>query len=454
MSKLEKNLTEGTVTRQLIRFCLPFLLSNFLQAMYNVTDTLVVSWFAGPNSVSGVSIGGQITLISMNFAIGFTIGGTVLISQFFGAGKRNEMSRTIGTMFTALAILAVIITTIVIIFAKPLLRLVNTPEEAFDEAWRYLLICMAGMVFTFGYNAVAAILRGMGDSKNPLYFVLVAGVVNIFFDVLFVKAFNWGAIGVAVATIMSQALSLALAVIYLKRNKFVFDFKLSNFRIETLHLKQLLKIGLPNSIQNVVVGTSFLVMMTLVNGFGVNASAAMGIVGKFNGFAILPAIAMSASIASMAAQNIGAGKHDRASATMRSGIILALPIGVLFFLIAFIAPEAIMRVFTRETDVIENGIKYIQTFSLDYLLVAFLFGLNGLLMGAGMTTVTMINGMLSSLLLRIPFACFFGFVLDMGLPGIGLAAPTATVGGIIVVFAVYKTGKWKEKKLIGEPIML
>jgi len=422
--------------------------------MYNVTDTLVVSWFAGPHTVSGVAIGGQVTLVCMNFAIGFTIGGTVLISQYFGAKKHKELSSTIGTMFTTLAILSAIITTVVIIFAKPILTLVNTPPEAFDEAYRYLVICMCGTIFTFGYNAVAAILRGMGDSKNPLYFVLIAGIVNTLLDIPFVAVFHWGAAGDAASTIFAQALSLTLAIIYLKKKDFVFDFKLSNFRIAPERLKQILKIGLPNSIQNVVVGMSFLLMMVLVNGFGVSASAAMGMVGKFNGFAILPAIAMSSSVSSMAAQNIGAGRHDRAKKTMHAGIMMALPIGMIFCSIAFFAPNLIMRIFTADPDVIREGVEYVRIFGFDYVIVAFLFCINGLLMGAGMTTFTMINGILSSLILRIPVAYLFGIKMNMGLSGIALAAPVASVGGLLIAFLFYKSGKWKHKRLIGDPIII
>ena len=454
MHKLGRDLTEGSITKQLFRFCLPFLLSNFLQAMYNFTDTLVVSWFAGQNTVSGVANGGQITLICMNFAIGFTVGGTVLISQYFGAKRHEELSRTIGTMFTALAALSVIITALAIVFAKPILSLINTPPEAFGEAYRYLVICMSGTVFTFGYNAVASILRGMGDSKNPLYFVLIAGVVNTLLDIPFVAVFHWGAAGDAASTVFAQALSLLLAIIYLKKKQFVFNFKLSNFRIEFGRLKQILKIGLPNSIQNTVVGLSFLLMMKLVNLSGVNASAAMGIVGKFNGFAILPAIAMSSSVASMAAQNIGAGKHDRARKTMHTGIMMALPIGLVFCFIAFVAPQFILRIFTNNPDVIREGVEYIRFFSLDYIIVAFLFSINGLLMGAGMTTFTMINSILTSLVLRMPFAYLLGIVWDMGLSGIALAAPVASIGGLIISFCFYKSGKWAKKEMIGEPVML
>ena len=453
-NKLERNLTEGSVLKQLLRFSLPFLLSNFLQAMYGVTDTLVVSWFAGASTVSGVSIGGQLNLVSMNFAIGFTVGGTVLISQYFGANKREELTRTIGTMFTVLAVLSAIITAIVIVFAKPILRLIGTPAESFDEAYIYLVICMCGTVFTFGYNAVSAILRGMGDSKSPLIFVLIAGVVNTLLDLPFVGVFHWGAAGDAASTIMAQALSLLLAVRYLKKKNFIFEFKLANFKVDIAQLKKIMKIGLPNSIQNVVVGLSFLAMTVLVNQFGVNASAAVGIAGKLNGFAILPAIAMSSSVSSMAAQNIGAGKLDRAKKIMHAGIILALPIGILFFCIAFFAPGWAMRLFTPDPEVIALGEQYLRLFSFDYLVVTFFFCINGLLMGAGMTTFTMINGILSSVALRIPAAYACSVLLGLGLSGVGLGAPAASLGSLIIAFLFYKSGRWTKKNLVGQPVLL
>ena len=452
--KLERNLTEGSVVRQLWRFCLPFLLSNFLQAMYGVTDTLVVSWFAGSHTVSGVGIGGQINMVCMNFAIGFTVGGTVLISQNFGANQREELSRTIGTMFVALAGLSLIITTTVIIFAKPILRLIGTPAESFNEAYLYLVICMSGTVFTFGYNAVSAILRGMGDSKSPLYFVLIAGVVNTLLDLPFVGIFHWDAAGDAASTIIAQALSLVLAIRYLRKKKFVFEFKRANFRIDRVQLKKIFKIGLPNSIQNVVVGFSFLIMTVLVNRFGVDASAAVGIAAKLNGFAILPAIAMSSSVSSMAAQNIGAGKLDRAKKIMHAGVLTALPIGMVFFAIAFLAPQWAMRIFTNDTAVIDMGVQYLRWFSFDYLVVSVFFSLNGLLMGAGMTTFTMINGILSSVVLRVPAAYAFSVLLGFELSGVGMGAPIASLGALVISFCFYKSGRWTRKNLVGQPVLL
>jgi putative efflux protein, MATE family len=448
MQKFERNLTEGNVTKQLFSFSLPFLLSNFLQAMYNVTDTLVVGWFSGTNSISGVSNGGQITLLIINFAVGFTVGGAVLIGQYFGANKREELSKTIGTLLSLLAILAIILTLGVIIFSGPILRLIRIPEEAFLEAQRYLVICSAGTIFIFGYNAVAAILRGMGDSKNPLFFVLISGIINIFLDILFVGPFQWGAMGAAAATVIAQAVSLILSIIYLNKKGFIFEFKLQNFKIDISKLKLLCKIGLPSSVQSLVVGFSFLLMMILVNDFGVEASAAMGIVGKFSGFAILPGLAMSSSISSMVAQNLGAGKIDRAIKTMHSGFFLAAPIGAIFSLLAFFVPDLLIRIFTTDSAVIDKGVEYIRFYGADYVLACISFCILGLLIGAGQTTFTMCNSIFSSLILRIPLAYFFGITLGIGLAGIGLAAPAATIGHMIVSFIYYKTGRWKRYTLI------
>jgi len=448
MQKFEKNLTEGNVMKQLFSFSLPFLLSNFLQAMYGVTDTLIVSWFAGTHSVSGVANGGQITLLITNFAVGFTAGGTVLIGQYFGANKREELSKTIGTLLSLLCILAFTLTIIVVSFSGPILRLIRIPEEAFIEAQRYLVICALGTIFIFGYNAIASILRGMGDSKNPLYFVFIAGVINVFLDLLFVGPLGWGATGAAAATIISQAVALILIIIYLNKKGFIFEFKLQNFKINLAKFKLIFRIGFPSSIQNVIISFSFLLMTRLGNAFGVEASAAMGVVGRFSGFAILPALAMSSSVSSMVAQNLGAGKINRAVKTLHVGLLLSVPIGLLFTLLAFFFPNALIRIFTQDSVVIAKGVEYFRFIALDYVLACIALCFTGLLMGAGQTTFTMCNSLVNSLLLRIPLAPFFALTLNMGLSGVGLAAPVATAGMIIVGFIYYKTGKWKQHVLV------
>lgn len=445
--KFQRDLTEGSVSRQLIRFCLPFLLSNFIQALYSVADMLIVSWYSGPDSVAGVSNGGQVTLVVMNFVIGLAVGGTVLIGQYFGAKRHEDMKRTIGTLLSLMAVMACVLTVLIIALSGPILRLIRVPESSFGHAQNYLNICMGGTVFIFGYNAVSGILRGMGDSKRPLWFVSVACVVNVGLDLLFVGGLHMDAAGAAAATVIAQALSFALAVAYLIRNDFVFDFKWRSFRFDREKLRLIFSVGLPNSLQNVVVSLSFLVMMVLVNGHGVEASAAMGFVHKWNGFAILPAIAMSSSVASMAAQNLGAGHPERARQTMLCGMRIAFPIGAVFWLIAFFFPRNIMQIFTNRPDVIDQGLAYIRFFCLDYLIVPISFSVSGLLIGAGRTTFTMITGMASSIVLRVPLALLFGTALATGLSGIGLAVPVSTLGVLFVSLGYLRTGRWRTSRI-------
>ena len=453
MGQFEHDLTGGSVSRQLIRFSLPFLLSNLLQAFYNVAGMLIISWYGGPNGVAGVANGGQITLILTNFVVGLTVGGTVLIGQYFGARRYEDMKKTISTMLSVLFLISIALTVIMLLLSGPILRRIRVPEEAFEQAQRYLNICMLGTVFIFGYNAISAILRGMGDSKRPLYFVAIACVANIGLDFLFVGALHMDAAGVAIATVIAQALSLALSVRYLAKREFLFDFKWKSFRIDREKLRLLMKVGIPTSLQNIIVGISFLVMTSLVNGFGVFASAALGIVATFNNFAILPAIAMSASVASMSAQNIGAHLPERAKKTMYVGIMAVFPVCAAFFLMAFFAPATVMGIFTADPSVIEQGVQYIRYFCFDYLIVPFAFCVNGLLIGAGHTTFTMINSMISSILLRIPLALLLGMTLHMGLVGIGLAAPFASTGAVLVSALYIKSGRWSKSRLTGKTDM-
>ena len=380
----ENRLTEGNVAKQLIRFSLPLLISNIVQALYSVADMLIVGWFSGTYAMSAVNIGGQVTMVVTNFVIGLAVGGTVLIAQYIGAKKHEEVDKTIGTIFSVMGILAVFFSVFMTFFSDVMLKALNTPIESYDMAKDYVLICMWGIVFVFGYNAISAILRGMGDTKRPLAFIGIACTINVVLDIIFVGPLDMKASGAAIATIIAQAVSMLLAVIYLKRNKFIFSFHHASFRIHKDKLKLLLKVGIPSSAQNVIVGISFLVLTSMINDIGgVTASAAVGIVGKFNSFAILPAIAMSASVSAMAAQNIGAGLYNRASKTLITAIMISFTISIIIFTLVQIFPEAILLVFKAEPDVIAIGVSYLKSFSYDYLVVPFAFCFNGLLNGAG-----------------------------------------------------------------------
>lgn len=453
MSKLQRDFTKGPIGRELISFCIPFLLSNVLQALYGAVDMWVVGNFSSPDAatrtaiLSGVNIGSQITHLVAMMVSGLTVAGTVMVGQYIGAKKPKDASQTVGTMFSILGILGVVLTVLMIALSGPLLRLLNTPEESFAYAQEYLNICLLGTLFIFGYNAVSSIQRGMGDSVRPLFFVGVACVVNIVLDLWFVKGLNMGGAGAAWATIIAQAVSLVLAAWYLSRSRFIFDFKLSSFKIVKDKLKMMIKLGIPSSVQSIIVNISFLVMTAMVNSIGgYVASAAVGVAGKFNSFAILPAVAMSSSISAYAAQNIGAGLYDRAKKSLGVGLIIAIVINIGVFALVQLFPEQIIGFFDQNPETILNGVEYMRTFSFDYLLVPILFCINGLIMGAGHTFFTLLTGSLSSLLLRIPVAVLLGSVAGWGLSGVGLAGPAASVAGVLLDVWFLFTGRWLKNK--------
>lgn len=446
--KLETNLVQGHVGKQLIKFALPFLLSHMIQSLYAVTDMIIVGQFSGAVSMSGVSIGSQITLLVTNLVLGLSVGGTVLIAQYLGANRRQDIRETIGTLFTALGVLAVVMTVLPLAFKEPLLRLIRTPQESFADADVYFMITTLGTIFIFGYNALSAVMRGMGDSKNPLIFVSVACVVNVFGDLLLVAVFHMGAAGAAIATVFSQAISMFLCVIYLKKNRFIFDFKLKSFGFHPGRLKMILKIGIPTSIQNTLVSFSFLFLTALVNTFGVTASAAVGAVAKLNGFAILPAIAMSSSISAMAAQNLGAGEIGRAKKTMGVGMLISMSITVVIFALVQLFPAFFLRLFDDDAAMIASGVQYLRSFSFDYLLVPFQFSMMGLFIGSGHTTYTLINSAVTSILARIPACYILGIILGYGLSGLGFGAPVATALGVTLNLIFYLSGRWKKMTII------
>lgn len=445
MDKFYCDLTEGSISRQLIRFSWPFLLSTFLQALYNIVDMLIVGWFVGPVGISAVSNAGFITLLVTNLVIGLTVGGTVLIAQYLGARQHEELSATIGSMFSIYGISTVIITVTLLLFTTPVLQLIQIPPETMADAQIYMIICVAGTVFIFGYNAVCAMLRGMGDSIRPLVFVAIATVINIGLDLWFVGGLGMRAAGAALATVIAQALSLIISVVYLIRNKFVFDFRLKSFRLHMDKVRLLLKIGVPSSAQFVIVMLSFAILVALANSLGLNTSAAMGIVAKVNSLAILPGLAMGSAISSMAGQNLGACLYDRAKHTMFTGMRISLALSLVIFAIVQFFPQAVFRLFTKDTGVMEIGISYIRIVSFDYLLASVVFSLNALANASGQTWFTLLNSVINSFVLRAPLALML--VPVMGADGIALSVPVATFGAIIISILYLLKGSWKTRQV-------
>ena len=447
--KFRQDLTKGSVAKQLISFSIPFLLSNLLQAFYSVADMIIVGRLCGTHGITGVNIGSQINILVTGAAFGLAVGGTVLIAQYGGAHKYDEQRKTIGTLFTVYMILSVVFTAVMLALNTTLLDVLKTPEVAYIEAKNYYDICMAGLVFMFAYNVISAILRGMGDSKRPLYFVLIATIINVIGDIILVGPFKMGAAGAAYATVGAQALSVVLSLIYLFKNHFFDGFSKSDFRIDKEKLKMLLKLGLPSSVQQVVVSFSFLTLTALVNSLpnADIASACQGIGGKVNSFAVLPSLAMSSAVSSMAGQNIGAGETDRAKKTMLTGMGFAFVISAIVFVIVQLFPEPIISLFDTNKEVIAVGKEYLRFIALDYLLVPFLFCMNGLAIGAGYTNFALFNACFSSIIVRVPFAYIMVYLTDMGFNGIGLATGVASVASIFVGIIFVASGKWKKPKI-------
>lgn len=445
--KFVNDLTEGSVPKQLALFSLPFLLSNFLQLLYGATDTFVVSHYGTAEDILGVSQGSQLANLVTNALIGLAMGCTVLIAQFVGAKRDKDRDETVATVFTFFLIISVALSALMLAFSSLIVRWLGVPPEAVDETLGYFRICMGGAVFVAMYNCVSAVLRGLGDSKRPLLFVAVACAVNVVLDFVLVKGFNMGANGAAIATIVSQCLSVVLAMRHLSQRGFPFDFKPSSFKIYKDKLKLIVSIGFPSALHKCTVSLSFVVLSRIINSFGLLAGSAAALVTKVNEFVILPFAAMQASVTSVVGQNVGAEKYDRATKSMVCSIAFCLVAATVMFTATRLMPEALLGIFTDRTDIMELAVPYLKMFSYEYFIMAFGFSITGLMLGSGHSLLSMASAIASSVVLRIPLAYIFAYPLGLGFPGIALGSALATIGSPLIGFIFYSTGIWKKRRL-------
>lgn len=404
---------------------------------------LIVGNYCGEISMSGVNIGGQVTFILTNLIVGLCTGGIILIGQNIGKQDEKGVKETTSTLISFLLICAVVITFLMFFLKDAILTAIKTPLESYTESRNYLEITLTGIIFIFLYNGLSGILRGMGDSKRPMIFIIISCITNIIGDLILVAIFKMGAKGAAIATVFSQGLSVILCIVYLSKHNFVFDFKPSSFKINKKRLMMILSLGTPSAIQNGVTSISFLFITTMVNTFGVSASAAVGVVSKINGFAIMPAIAMSQSISTLSAQCFGANNKERAKKALFTGLSLAYAISLVIFVLVQLFPAQILQLFNDSISMLQSGTNYMRTFTFDYLFIPALFCLNGLFVAAGHTKFTFINSILSSLVLRIPASYILGLVLNLGLIGVGAGAPVASIGSLTLCLWFFFSGRWK-----------
>lgn len=446
-----KDLTTGDETRQLIWFALPMLLGNIFQQFYNMVDSFVVGRFIGTEALAAVGTSFPIIFLMLSLIMGVTMGASVLISQFFGARDSSSLKKVIATSYLFIFWAGVALSIVGVFSADFILRALAVPADIMPDASAYLRIIFAGMLTTFGYNGVAAMLRGLGDSKTPLYLLIVATLVNIVLDLVFVIVLDWGVKGVAWATVIAQGISFVGALIVLeKRNEYVrLDF--ANLRWNKPIFSHMLRIGLPTGIQQTLVSVGMMVLSRVVNGFGPAAMAAYTAAARIDSIASMPAMNLSQAVTTFTGQNIGAGKVERvrrghlSALGVSSAISLAITLGVVFF------GRPLMGIFTTDAEVIGIGAQYLVIVGVFYVLFGLMLINNGVMRGAGDVFIPMINTILALWLIRVPCALLFTKVFGWGTNGIWWAIPAGWVVGAVFSTSYYLSGRWKRKAVAGAP---
>lgn len=430
----KNNLTHGSIIKTLIRFSLPLLFANIIQALYGAVDLMVIGKYCSASSVAAVSTGTQVTQIITSIITGMTLGGTILVGKYIGMERPEDAKKSIGTTLSIFAIFSLILTFIMIVSSGTILSLLHTPAEAYALAHRYVLICCSGIFFICGYNAISSILRGYGDSVRPMMFVAIACVMNIILDIVLVKYFHMDVAGTALATILSQGFSMLFSIIYLNRHNFLFTFRLGNLRIEKEKALELARLSIPISLQECMVRLSFLYLTAVVNTLGIYAASAVGVASKYDVFAMLPATSIASALSAITAQNLGAGKPERIRKSVAAGLGIALAMSACFFAWAQISPASMIKIFADDPKIIEAGIPFFRTCSYDYLAVTFVFCLNGFLNGYSKTIFTMISCCSGALLLRMPLLYIVQHYFPDSLAVLGCVAPA--VSGIMAVYTI------------------
>lgn len=437
--------TEGAILVPLLKFSLPILCAIFLQAMYGAVDLIIVGQFGDASGVSAVATGGQIMQTITGIITGLTMGTTVLLGQKIGVQNKSGAAKTMGASICIFTAIAIILTILLLIFARPLATLLNTPMEAFEKTVQYTIICSSGLIFIVAYNVISGIFRGLGNSKLPLIFVIIACIVNILGDLLLIGFFKLDAAGAAIATVLAQALSVILSIMIIKRKKLPFNFSQKHIRFHKNETKKILLLGSPIALQDALTNLSFLIITAIVNVLGLVASAAVGVSEKIVIFIMLIPIAYMSAISAFSAQNIGARKPKRARLAMFYGMATSLIFGFIMFYIAFFHGNLIAGIFSTDNDVIEACADYMKSYAIDCILVSILFCFMGYFNGCGRTMFVMIQGLLAAFLIRIPFSYFMSKVEGVTMFEIGLASPIATTLSIILCIMYYIFSNRNEK---------
>lgn len=436
--------TQGSILGKLVPFMLPILGALILQAAYGAVDLLVVGRFGTTSGLSSVSTGSQVLNLVTFVITQSAMGITVLIARYIGEKKQQQIGALIGGSIVVFAMISAVLFVVMIVFSRPIAVLMQAPAEAVSLTSMYVKICGGGIFFIVAYNLLAAIFRGLGDSKSPLIFVAVACVVNIAGDLILVAGLHLDAAGAAIATVFAQAVSVVFALLLLFKRNLPFTIKKSDFRINE-YCNRALKIGLPLALQECLTQISFLALCAFVNKLGLEASSGYGVACKLVNFAMLIPSALMQSTASFISQNVGAGNEKRAKKTMFTGIGVGLTIGLIVFVFIMFKGDLLTGIFTTDEVVIQKGYNYLRGFASETIVTAVLFSMIGYFNGHDKTVWVMLQGLIQTLLVRLPLAYYMSIQPDASLTKIGFAAPVATMFGIVlnIIFYIYCNRKNK-----------
>lgn len=429
---MEKDLTTGSVFKNIVFFSLPYLFSYFLQTLYGMADLFIIGQFNGVESITAVSVGSQVMHMLTVMVVGLAMGATVTIGKAVGAKQAGQASLIVGNTITLFMGVAVAATALLLALVKPIVSVMSTPEEAVSGTVIYLTICFIGIPFITMYNIISSIFRGLGDSKSPLYFIAVACAANIVLDYLLIGVFRLGAAGAALGTTLSQTISVMVALTVIFKRKTGITLKKENFKPQAQIMGQLLKIGVPVALQDGFIQIAFIVITVIANRRGLNDAAAVGIVEKIIGVVFLVPSTMLSTVSALSAQNIGAGKHDRAAATLRYAVLIAAGFGLAVSVAIQFAGDGVVGIFTDEEKVIALGGQYLRAYIWDCMFAGIHFGFSGYFCAYGMSGISFLHNVLSILLVRIPGAFLASKYFTDTLYPMGLAAPGGSLLSVLV----------------------
>jgi len=440
------DLTTGKEGKLIFQFAAPMLLGNIFQQLFSVVDSIVVGNYIGKTALAAIGASFPVIFMMISMIIGLVMGTTIVISQYYGAGDLVKVKRAIDTMYIYSFIAGTIATVAGITLAEPVLRLLALPEEIMPQAKQYLRIYFCGMLIFFGYNGTSAVLRGLGDSKTPLYFLIIGTIANIILVILFVGIFRWGVAGAAYSTLLANGLAFLLAIIWLNKTHKLIRIAIRGLHFDREVFRQSLRIGLPTGLQQTLIAFGNLAVLGIVNTFGTNVVAAFSVAYRIDSLAIIPAMSFAAAFSTFVGQNIGANKTDRIRTGLISAIKMSGSVTIVTTILIIVFGNLLMNLFTSDQEVIKIGNQYLTIVSSFYLVFALMFIYQGAMRGAGETMIPMLFSLFSLWLIRIPLAYFLS--RKTGATGIWWATPVGWIFGLAFSYAYYKTGRWKKKAVV------